>query len=413
MEIGCGTGELLARLSPSRGVGIDFSPEMVRVARENFPPERYPALDFRVEDAEALTAAERFDYIVVSDLLGELTDVWGALRKVRSVVHEDSRLVVTCFNPLWEPVLRAGEALGLEMPQDHQNWLSLDDISNLLTLTGFEVIKTGYRPLLPVRVPLLNRFVRHCIAPLPGINRLGLLSYVVACPQRAEAKVTRELSVTVVVPCRNERGNIDDLVERVPEIGSHTEILFVDGNSNDGTVEAIEAAIVRFAGRKDIKLIHQAPRTSMDRAGHGRMLRLGKGDAVRKGFEAAIGDVPMILDADLTVPPEELPRFYLALTEGHGDFVNGSRLIYPMEAEAMRSLNKAANGAFGLLFSWLLGQRIKDTLCGTKVLRKQDYERLAAGRAYFWRFRSVWGLRPIVWRLEAKPEDRRDADSLP
>ena len=156
-----------------------------------------------------------------------------------------------------------------------------------------------------------------------------------------------------------------------------------EGNHNDGTVEEIEHVIAEYAGELDIKLIHQVPPDTSDGEGHGRMLKLGKGDAVRKGFAEAKGDVLMILDADLTVPPEELPRFYSALTNGYGDFVNGTRLVYPMEDNAMRTLNKYANYFFGWLFSWLLEQPIKDTLCGTKVLYRKDYLNIVRNRAYF------------------------------
>jgi glycosyltransferase involved in cell wall biosynthesis len=193
-------------------------------------------------------------------------------------------------------------------------------------------------------------------------------------------------SVSVVIPCRNEEGNVDDAVARVPEMGRHTEILFVDGNSTDGTVARIESAIERTRGRREIRLIHQTPRGGADPEDPARMLKLGKGDAVRKGFAAARGDVLMILDADLTVPPEDLPRFLEALTEGHAEFVNGSRLVYPMEDESMRFLNLCGNKAFSLVFTWLLGQPVKDTLCGTKVLYRRDYEKIAANRSYFGNF---------------------------
>jgi glycosyltransferase involved in cell wall biosynthesis len=165
-------------------------------------------------------------------------------------------------------------------------------------------------------------------------------------------------------------------------MGSHTELIFVDGDSTDGTVEKIEELIEKHRGKKDIKLIHQVPRGS-DEAHTGKMLKLGKGDAVRKGFDAASGDILMILDSDLTVPPSELPKFYRAMAEGRGEFINGTRLVYDMEAGAMRFLNMLANHAFSILFTWLLEQRIKDTLCGTKVLSKSDYESIRANRAYF------------------------------
>ncbi len=377
LEAGCGTGDTLAALRPSRGVGIDLSPEMVRRARE-----KHPGLSFETDDIESPRTAGSFDYILMSDLVGELTDVWAAFRSARRMCHPGTRLVVTSFNALWEPVLRLGERVGLKMPQDHQNWLSLEDLENLLTLNGFEVVKKGHRILFPYRVPLLAPLLNRLAAKLPLLRKCCLTIFLEARP--VASPVPREdLSVTVVIPCRNELGNIRPAVERTPEMGSHTEILFVDGNSNDGTVEEIGRVIEEYRGKRDIRLLHQVPPGSPDGAGHGKMLKLGKGDAVRKGFEAATGDVLMILDADLTVPPEDLPKFYTAIAEGHGEFVNGTRLVYPMEKEAMRLLNKMANKFFSWLFTWLMEQRIKDTLCGTKVLRKEDYRKIAAGREYF------------------------------
>lgn len=383
LEVGCGTGDLLAALEPSRGVGVDFAPEMVRVARARFPAAEHPGLEFRVDDAEALETSGTFDYVVASDLIGELTDIWAAFRCLRKVTTPRSRVVITYFNALWEPVLRLGERLGLKTPQDHQNWLTLDDIAALLELNGFEIVTRGQRLLFPRSVPLVSTFLNRYVATLPFLRRLCLGVYLVARPKADPPVMAPEPTVSVIIPTRNERGNIRAAVERTPEMGSHTELLFVDGNSNDGTVEEIEKVIAEFRGRRDVKLLHQVPPGSADGAGHGKMLKLGKGDAVRKGFAAATGDVLMILDSDLTVPPEDLPKFYRALVEGRGEFVNGTRLVYPMEKDAMRFLNKLANRFFGALFTWLCGQRLRDTLCGTKVLFKADYEKIVAGRAFF------------------------------
>lgn len=386
LEIGCGTGDLLLRVQPSSGVGVDFSPGMIKKATEKYPKERYPFLEFRVDDAEDLHINETFDYVVMSDLLGELTDIWAVFRNLRRVVRSDSRVVITCFNALWEPVLRLGERLKLKMPQDYQNWLSLPDIVNLLTLNGFEVVTKEYALLCPIRIPLLAPFLNRVIATLPILRKLCLVVHLVARPLMETVPSKGEYSVSVVVACRNERGNIKPAVERLPMMGTHTELIFVDGDSNDGTVEEIEKAIKQTKGKKDIKLLHQVPRRSDGADGSGKMLKLGKGDAIRKGFARASGDILMILDGDLTVPPEELPKFYQALTQGRGELIMGSRLVYPMEKEAMRFLNKLANKSFGHLFTWLLGQRIKDTLCGTKVLFKRDYEKIAANRAFFGEF---------------------------
>jgi len=382
LDLGCGTGDLLASLRPSRGVGLDLSARMVALARAKFPADRHPELTFVAGDAEAPPLTGTFDFVILSDLLTELTDVWAALRALRGVTHERSRVVVTTFNPLWEPILRLGQRLGLMMPQHEQNWLHLDDVATFLELAGFEVVREGRHLLFPKGVPLLSTFLNRWLGQLPGLDRLGLLTWLVARPL-PEGPRPQERSVTVVLCCRNERGNIAPSVARMPEMGTHTEILFVDGNSTDGTVEEIERVIEAWRGVKDVKLLHQVPPGSADGAGHGRMLRLGKGDAVRKGFAAASGEVLMICDADLTVPPEELPKFYQALIEGRGELINGTRLVYPMEKDAMRTLNKLANRLFGLLFTWLCGQRLRDTLCANKVIGREDYARIAAGREHF------------------------------
>jgi len=383
LDVGCGTGELLEAARPSKGVGIDFAPAMIEIAQRKYPPERTPYLDYRVDDVEALALEERFDYVMMIDVVGGLTDIAEAFRNLHRVTGSESKIIVTFPNPLWSLPLRLAERLGLKMPWGHDNWLALADIQDLLQLNGLEVVSQGTRMLVPFYVPVLSGLINRVLTRLPLLRQLCLYQYVVVRPRPELLDQSRPYSVTVVVPCRNELGNIRPAVERIPIMGSHTEIIFVDGNSNDGTVAEIETVIAEQRGTRDIQIMHQVPPGSVEGQGHGRMLRLGKGDAVRKGFAAANGDILMILDADLTVPPEDLPKFYNALAEGHGELVNGTRLVYPMEDQAMRTLNRLANRFFSWLFTWLLDQRVRDTLCGTKVLFRADYERIAAGRNYF------------------------------
>jgi SAM-dependent methyltransferase len=363
LEIGCGDGNLLAALEPSRGVGVDLSPAFVARARAN-----HPQLSFVAGDAESLPVDGKFDYVILSDLIGYLDDVQRAFDELRRVCHPRTRIIVTYFNYLWEPLLRLGERIGMKRPQPEQNWLALDDLQNLLSLAGFQTIHQGYKLLLPVRIPLLSAFCNRVLANLPLFRKLALVELVVARPA-PEPVPEESVSVSVVIPARNERGNIENAILRTPLMGRHTEIVFVEGNSSDGTAAEIERVIAAHPGR-DIKLVLQ---------GDGR----GKGDAVRKGFAAATCDVLMILDADLTMPPEDLPKFFRALVSGRGEFINGSRLVYAMEKQAMRFLNTLGNKFFSLAFTFLLDQRFKDTLCGTKVLYRRDYERIAAGRRYF------------------------------
>ena len=301
-------------------------------------------------------------------MIGYLEDVQRAFEELRKVCHAGTRVILTYYNYLWEPLLRAGEHLGWKRPQPEQNWLAPPDIQNLLSLAGFQTIRIGHHLLFPLRIPFLSTLCNRVLASLPVLRKLCLVQIVVARP--APVAIPEEsLSCSVIIPARNERGNIEGAVARTPRMGSRTELIFVEGNSSDGTAREIERVIAAHPDR-EIRLIPQAD-------------GVGKGDAVRKGFAAATGDVLMILDADLTMPPEELPKFLRALATGRGEFINGSRLVYPMEKQAMRFLNILGNKFFSLAFTWLLDQRFKDTLCGTKVLYRKDYDRIAAGRSYF------------------------------
>ncbi|NQV83943.1 MAG: glycosyltransferase [Rhodospirillales bacterium] len=367
LEIGCGTGCLLSELRPGKGVGVDLSTNMIEVAKAN-----HPQFEFHVGDAEDPKFMKGlggpFDVIVISDTIGSLSDCQKALENLRPLCTPETRIIVAYYSVAWAPLLRIAQGFGGKMPQPQQNWLTAGDIGNLLTLSQFEVIKREWRQLVPKSLfgigGLLNRF----IAPLPLIRLLCLRNYVVARPAPNFAPPEQPKSVTVLIPCRNERGNIEAAIKRIPAFCKDMEILYVEGGSSDGTLEEVRRVIEKYP-KKDIKVLVQTGK--------------GKGDAVRLGFEAARGEVLMILDADLTMPPEDLPKFFEALALGQGEFINGSRLVYPMEDDAMRFLNLVANKVFSWLFSWLLNQRFTDTLCGTKVLRKSDYEMIRKNRGYF------------------------------
>jgi SAM-dependent methyltransferase len=369
LDIGCGTGDLLALLEPSVGVGVDLSPKMIDRARC-----KYPDLAFRVGDAEddafLATIEGPFDYIVLSDTIGLLDDIETALGYLHRLCTPETRLVIAYYAHIWEPVLWAAQRVKMRMPQPPVNFISNTDFLNILDLSDFEPVRIEARQLVPRKVFGLGRFVNSYIAPLPIINRLCLRTYVVARSRRVP--VRQNLSVSIIIPCRNERGNIDAAIQRLPRFAHRIEIVFVEGHSNDGTYDECVRVQKHYADLWDIKVCKQ--------------LGKGKGDAVRKGFDEATGDILMILDADLTMPPEALPKFYAAIASGKGEFVNGTRLVYPMEQDAMRPLNLVANRLFASVFSFLINQRFTDTLCGTKVLTASAYRKIAAQRHYFGEF---------------------------
>jgi SAM-dependent methyltransferase len=365
LEIGCGTGELLAGLQPKRGLGLDISPAMIATARAQFPE-----IEFRVEDLEMLYTTEQFDYVILSNVLGYADDVQAAIAQLHKVCRPETRVIVTYVNYLWAPVFKVAEALGLRMAQPELHWLPLEEIENLLKLNDFEVVRKTYRVLMPFYIPVLSSLLNHLLLNFPVLWKLCMDEVVVAKPL-GRRKSRTDVTVSVVIPCRNERGNIQSAVQRTPALGARTDIIFVEGHSHDGTLEECRRVQTVYP-RKHITVLVQ------DGA--------GKGDAVRKGFGTAQGDVLMILDADLSVPPEDLTKFFDAIVEGKGEFINGSRMVYPMEQGAMRFLNYLGNKFFSRAFTYLLEQRLRDTLCGTKVLWREDYEKIDAGRGYFGEF---------------------------
>lgn len=365
LELGCGRGDLLAALKPSVGIGIDLSGEMVRRAAE-----RHPELRFLHADAHDLSplSGETFDAIILSDLLNDLWDVQRLFEQLRPLTTPRTRILLNNYSRLWELPLALTQALKLARPALYQNWLTVHDVVNLLRLSGFEPVRNWEEVLLPLPIPLLAPLCNRFLVKLWPFRHLALSNFVVARPAPLPLHPEEEPVVSVVVPARNEAGNIKAAFERTPEMGAGTELIFVEGHSTDDTWDAIQREMAAHPER---------------RAKAFRQTGKGKGDAVRLGYAEASGGVLMILDADLTVPPEDLPRFYEVIRSGRGEFVNGVRLVYPMEKEAMRFANLLGNKFFSLAFSWLLGQPIKDTLCGTKVLSRESYDRIAANRSYF------------------------------
>jgi len=358
LEIGCGDGRLLAALKPARGVGVDFSPEMIRRARQ-----LHPELEIHQADAHDISGLnETFDVVILSDLVNDLWDVQRVFENIKPLCAPHTRIILNFYSRLWQIPLNLARQLNLATSNLYQNWLTREDMHALLVLAGFEPIRTSQEILLPLPLSgLANRF----LVRFWPFQHLAISNFVIARPAPQRLK---EPSVSIVIPARNESGNIQAIFTRIPQMGSKTELIFVEGHSKDDTYAAIQKAIDAHPSTPS-RLLQQ--------------IGIGKADAVRLGFSKAQGDVLMILDADLTVPPEDLPRFYEALVSGKGEFINGVRLVYPMEKEAMRTLNFLGNKFFSLAFSWLLGQSLKDTLCGTKVLWKKDYERIAANRSYF------------------------------
>ena len=361
LELGSGTGGLLSALEPSRGVGLNLCDELTERASA-----RFPELEFYTVDVDQVTAPEDFrpDYVILTNMLDYVYDIWDLLESLRRWVSERTLLVITTNNPLWLPVLLVASKVGQRMPDAPRNFITNKDIRSVLELQGFDVVEEGMALPVPRRVPVVGSVCNTLIPELPLLRYTSSIQYLAARPRARRPA----LSCSVVIPCHNEADNIVECVRRVPDIGVRTEVIVVDDGSTDATRERVQEL-----GRSD-------PRVRL--LGFDR--NQGKANAVRAGFAASRGDVLMILDADMAVAPEELPKFLKALQQGTADFVNGTRLVYPMQGRAMRMANFLGNKLFCYLVSWILRQRVSDTLCGTKVLFRRDYVRMPSGGKERW-----------------------------
>jgi len=405
LVINCKNGYLLESLNPAIGVGIDDDEQALQIARKRYPQYRFysgnrdskhpePTCKLNSENfskclkSKILTGlnkipqGETFDYIILPSVTMEAEDIQELFNNLQRFSHPSTRIVIDTYSYFWEPVLKITQILGMRRPTNLKNWISRNDMNNFLYLSGFEPVTHGYRMLIPLHIPLISTFFNSFLAHIPIIQRLCLHEWIVArpvfapngassgrpvFPSRQEER-DKNYSVSVIVPCKNEKGNVEKAVTLCPTMGKNTEIIFVEGGSKDGTFEEIKRVAQKYP-EKNISFYKQES--------------AGKGDAVRKGFSKATGDILMILDADLTTPPQELPKFFDALVTGKGEFINGSRLVYGMESNAMRPIAILANFCFGLLLRWIIGQKIKDSLCGTKVLFKSNYEKIAKNRHIF------------------------------
>ena len=310
------------------------------------------------------------DFILLDGTLHYERDIQKLLNRVAEQSQSHTRLVITFYSALWKPFIRLATVLGLRKKLPEANWIAPEDVVNLLTLSDFEIVRSESRVLVPLYIPLISNLVNRYLAPLPLFRLFNLVNILIARPIVSENVLDSDLmSVSVVVAARNEEGNIEDIIQRLPKMGPDDELILIEGNSTDNTWNKIQEVYEQNKDRINLQIGQQDGR--------------GKGDAVRKGFAMAKKDILMILDADLTVPPEDLPKFYDAIVSGKGEYINGSRLVYPMEEKAMRFFNILGNKFFALAFSFVLGQRFKDTLCGTKVLTRENYQKLAAHRRYF------------------------------
>jgi hypothetical protein len=319
--------------------------------------------------SENINIDEKFDYIVINDL-NNIIDISKTLINIKISCTNSTRVILTSYNPWWSPILQLASFLKLRPKLINPSWLNESDIKLFLSNAGFENIKTYREILIPIYIPFISYLLNNFICRLPFIRRLCFIKMHVA-RSLFNGGEARGYSVSIVIPCKNEAENIPYIFSRIPQIGISTEIIFCDDLSTDNTFNVIKNHMAMYP-HINARIIK----------GPG----ISKAENVWTGFNESTGDILFILDADLTVMPEELFYFYNAISSGKAEFINGTRLIYPMQSNSMRSINMIGNIIFGFIFTFIIGQRITDTLCGTKVFFRSDWEKIS-------KFVGSWGIK--------------------
>ena len=319
--------------------------------------------------AQIAAGPDAVDVVLFNGNFNHSTDIQGLLETVRPHVARRSRIVVALYNSYFAWLFRLADRIGLRQGPPIITFITQADLDQLARLAGFQVVRLRPVAYVPWHFFGLGSLLNIVMPAVPGLRWLSLVTVAVLRPRISA--IRERPSLSIVIPARNERGNIEDALRRMPNFGADTEAIFVEGHSSDGTWEEIQRVTALWDGRSGLRV------RALQQVGK------GKADAVRLGFSKATGDVLTILDADLTMPPEKLTRFYEAYCQGAADFVNGTRLVYPMEGEAMRFLNRLGNVFFAKLLSFVLDVRLGDSLCGTKLVSRRDYERFVRWRSDF------------------------------
>jgi hypothetical protein len=303
--------------------------------------------------------------VLVNGAFNHDFDIQGLLVQLRPKLSRTSRVIAVLYNPYLRWTYNLANRLRIRKGELPSTFVTRVDLQNIVKVSGYEMVRQRLAAYCPWKMLGLGNAINRILPLVPLVRWLSLTSIVVLRPIPPQSRP----GISCVIPARNERGNIENALKRFPDLGCPTEIIFVEGHSNDGTWEEIQRVTALYQNRFRIQTLQQSGK--------------GKADAVRLGFARATQPLLVILDADLTMPPEMLGRFYGAYCHGYGDFINGSRLVYPMEGEAMRFLNRLGNIFFAKMLSAILDQRIGDSLCGTKLLTRSDYQRMVVWRKDF------------------------------
>lgn len=353
LQIGYGLGDILAALYPKKGVSFDDDKDILAISRRRYPIFKFTDFNFNKNKVN-----DKFDYVIYPNSLEHFDDIQTVFENVYPALSRSSKVVVASVNPRWEQIFYILEKLKLKRPESSRNWLRIENIKNLLEVSGYKVIDSGFRIILPVSIPLISGIINKVIRNIKILSRFCVEQFVVA--QKETFSINNNLSCSVVIPTYNQAELLEYCIESIPNVGKKMQIVVVDDASSDRTEQVMKSLSKKHHNIKYIR--NERPQ--------------GEEKSLKIGIESVDLDIILTYDAKMSIPSSELVRFYNVLASKRADFVSGMRFIYPLEGQRLRQLTIIGNIIFSYLYSLFLNQRVFDPLCSIKGFYKKNYSKI-------------------------------------
>jgi len=296
--------------------------------------------------------------VILTFPLNNFVNLVGFFDKLDSSLNEEAKVIVSYYSKIWKPFFFIFSLFGLIRNYKNSLFFSKDTLEIFLRTGNFEISKKIPNYFIPFNIPIINKFLSILINFLPFLDNLSVTK--VFYLRKKNYKKRQNKKISLIIPCKNEQGNILNIVtDAKKELIIPYEIIFVDDKSSDNTFQIIIDCKKKFSD-VDIQVTK----------GPGK----GKSLAVNEGIKIATGYYSIIFDADMTVNMKDINVFYNAISNGNADIINGSRLVYKPYTGAMRYLNFLGNKFFSKLSSFITGELITDTLCGSKCFITKDFK---------------------------------------
>ncbi len=352
------------------GQNIDSNKIFIKEIDEQYQIKHKDNIHYVNENIENILSD--CDTVVISDIEHQLNPAKNLLNLSR-IVGDNTKIILLSKNMVWMILIKILKLFFSFSPKKN-NFLPSSYLDNLYSSCNLELIRQEKIIALPINIPFLTKIINR-IFRLPLLNFFCMSNIAILKKKIKNSSNHKDLKISFIIPCKNEQDNIKVFEQKINENTEPDEYLFGDDNSSDKTSDEIDKLIEKLSDKKIIK--YNGP-------------GICKSENVYKGIDLSSGDIIVIYDADHTVSFEDIKFSVSIMKKTNVDFINCTRMIYPQKDGAMKFANFIGNTIFASLFSLLFKKKITDTLCGTKIFYKKDWEKIKENTSQ-WGMKDLWG----------------------